>query len=232
MKFKIILLALTVCALVCVQARADFSQFGTFSEIDGHGPNGTYQTWEDFDFTDPTPADHAIPNIPADNDDNPYGTPTATIFAQLGVGDTPSELAGPVIAGGTVYAAPQMELRLWIPNVVNPDLVKIVQTTLRYHTNGGPGSGYVDAWLEPIGDSAGFLNPVAGVETTANDGWTRLIMEWQFYQICEAELITIQLYGNVLLDSIVVETHVPVPAAALLGLLGLAAAGRKFRKVR
>lgn len=232
MKFKIILLALAVSMFVCVQARADFSQFGTFSVIDGHGPNGTHQTWDDFDFTDPTSGDHAIPDIPADHDDNPYGTPTASIFAQLGPGDTPSELAGPIITGGTVYAAPQMEIQLWIPNVVNEGLTKIVQTTLVYHTSGGPGSGYADAWLVPIVDAGLPLDPVAGVETTANDGWTTLMLEWRFPQVYVAEQITIQIYGDVLLDSIVVETQcVPVPGAVLLGLLGLAAAGRKLRKM-
>lgn len=230
MRFKSTLLVLAVCFFVCAQARADFSQFGTFSEIDGHGPNGTHQTWDDFEFIDPDPADHEIRDIPADHfHDSP--APTASVFAELAPGDAITELFGPVIASGTVYAAPQMELQLYIPNVINEELTKVVQTTLRYRTSGGPGSGYVDGWLLPIQDTGVALAPAAGVETTVN-GWTTLVLEWQFPQIYQAELITIQLYDKVLLDRVVVETQcigVPVPGAVLLGLLGLAAAGRKLR---
>lgn len=230
MRSKLIFLTALISALVGVQARADFAQFGTFSVIDGHGPNGTHQTWDA--FADPgVPGTNQILDIDADHDDNPYGAPTASIFALTDpLSQNPDYVFGPTLGTGTVYASPRMEIVLSIPNVINPDLVKIVQATLVYQTQQNPDSGYESAFLVPEGDSA--LDPIAGVETTTN-GWTTLKLEWQFPQIYESEQITVLLHDSgVTLDRIVVETQcVPVPGAVLLGLLGLAAAGRKLRRV-
>jgi hypothetical protein len=242
MQSKTILLAVLVFALACVQARADFAQYGTFSVIDGQGPNGTYQTWDAFNgpdnlFTDPTPfVNDPLLDIPADV--ATLDSPTADVYAEHGVGDTGPIQGVYLYPIGQLYASPQMRIELDIPNLINPNLTKIVQATLTYQTQRLVGSGFVDAWLVPIANSANHFNqsiqydPVAGVESTANN-WTTLKLEWQYPQLYPAEEITILLHDSgVTLDRVTVETQcVPLPGAVLLGMLGLAAAGRKLRQM-
>lgn len=223
MKSKMILLTAVISALVCLPAQADF-----LYTIDGHGPNGTHQTWDD--WTGPVVETGA--NYLKIEADHFHGSPvpTASIFAEP---EGAIVASGPFLTpgdngAGTVYASPIMQIVLDIPNVVNEDLLKIVQATLVYQTQDTPESGFMSAFLVPEGESA--IDPLTTQEETV-DGWTTLQLEWTFPQLYASEQITILLHDSgVTLDRIVVQTQcIPLPGAVLLGLLGLAAAGRKLR---
>jgi len=129
-----------------------------------------------------------------------------------------------------------MRIELDVPNVA-ADLWKIVQVELEYHVQTGPDSGYDRSELTPYGPVTPSYSPVAWteelVETTAGGAWYDLTLEFQLPQLWDGELISIWVNDSgVYLDNIeVASVCVPVPAAVLLGMLGLGVAGMKLRKL-
>ena len=219
MKLRTILLAVLSSALICVQATADITiPWDT-------NPYGTYAEWTlteaPTDFTD---------IAPDGGWKNPWGEPSAGLFVE---GDLAS---GPTWnVGGTVFATPIMRIELEIDNAPGIDLTKVVQVELQYHVQTGPESGYMNSFLVPWGTTNEYT-PVRYTEDwvmdTAEGAWYDLTLEFSFPQLYDGESISIWLHDSgVTLDSIEVATVcVPVPAAVLIGMLGLGVAGLKLRK--
>jgi hypothetical protein len=230
MRCKQILLVLFASALISVPAAAEITIPWTHP-----GWYGTHQMWS-FD-TEPGDFTAIAPEV----DDNPNGAPVASVISTSTSTLWPDWFpAGPANPGdpghsGVIYVTPEMRLDLLIPNAP-ADLTKFVQVEILYHAQTAVGSGYEYSWLDP--DNGPPVGPVEVVEDfvqQTGEGWWRdLTLEFQFpqSQALTAELISVWLHDSgVYLDSVEVATIcVPVPAALLLGLLGLGGAGLKLRK--
>ncbi|OHB67570.1 MAG: hypothetical protein A2Y76_15910 [Planctomycetes bacterium RBG_13_60_9] len=223
MKRKTILLAALASAVICIQATADIT-------IDWQNNDyGTYAQWSLSSNTDP-------PYTGINPDSSPFrngnGTPSASLYADptlfyqdQAYGET-----------GIVYGSPVMRIDLDVPNVANEDLWKIVQVELRYHVQTDPDSGYQRSELRPDDSGQVFNDPVwteRQIRTTDYGAWYDLTLEYQLPQLWDGELISIWVNDSgVYLDNIqVASVCVPVPAAVLLGMLGLGVAGLKLRKL-
>jgi hypothetical protein len=228
---KTVLLASLVMALLCVAATADISI------QPGDGVNYTHQTW----YFGTAPINYN--NILADVDDNPFGQPVAQV-TESGSADTLVEwrAAGPGTGHtGVLYASPQMNIALTIPNTINEGLTKIVEVELEYFTRNTLNGGFAGARIMgvPGGAWIGPEQPGVPVKTlfvadaVYGDGWWYdLTLLFEIPQIYTSDLIEISLLDSgVWLDSVEVATVcVPVPGAVLLGFFGLSYAGMKLRR--
>ena len=225
MKEKLVVLTmLVVCAVLTSQAGANITITPDM------GKYWTDQTW---DFSTAPTAGWS--GIAADAGFiNANGTPTVSVAAQKI--NPPDLVTGPqwedAGVGGSVYASPQMELELWIPNIPDESLHKIVQVEIWYHICVvGPTHGYQYAWAtgtKPDGTVEGPFSPVVLSDTDSDgDHWFDLTLEFNMPQDYDWETITVVLNDSgVHVDSIRVATIcVPAPGAMLLGSLGVGLVG-------
>jgi len=227
MKQKLIVAMLAVCTILSMQARANIT---ITPEM---GKYWTDQTW---DFATPPP--QGWTDIEADAGFiNDNGVPLVTVTAQK---IRPTDIVmGPQWqdvgvggSGGSVYASPQMQLEMWIPNIPDDALHKIVQVEIWYHVAvSGPTHGYQYAWATGTSPDGSVSDPFAPLilSDADDDGdyWFDLTLEFHMPQQYVGETITVVLNDSgVHVDSIQVATIcVPAPGGLLLGSIGMALVG-------
>jgi hypothetical protein len=222
------LLAVAVSALVCAQASANINLDPWKTAYPNDWAYELQATWElgGAGLTNIAPDTYTLDRWPLPE----LRAPSASIYVE----DDPytpavDPLVGPLALGGTVYASPVMRIDLAIPDIVDPDLWKVVQVELVYQTQVTPVSGYMYSTLT----AGGVVYAPDDVVETTTAGWTDLTLTWELpNQLFDWEFVSVWLHDSgVTLDSIEVGTVcVPIPGAVLLGFLGLSAAGLKLRK--
>lgn len=209
-----------ICALVVMTVAAT-PALGDLTIGPDDGLYYTYQKWS-FDTDETDLGVSWGPLVPEDYD-NPYGDPEATVLITFG--DESSGWYGEVDERDGVMSAPDgvVVALLDIPNFADDELYKIVQIEASYQGT-----------LTSLVVGGGTL--VSQVVTSTEDGWTDVISTWHIYPQPEFETILLQwewseLEGGANLDFIEVATVcVPIPAAVILGVLGLAVVGWKLRR--
>jgi hypothetical protein len=210
---KLILLGLFLCAVMSAPAVANINL--------PPGQDNTYQEWT---FgTNPNSALRwtQATDIVADDDQNPYGTPTADVA-----------LTGPImpLAGwyatsasghtGMIHGA-TISMDLEIPNVIRPDWEKIIQVEILYYVKQYEEDvhGYIDA-ASYVAAGGKTYQSTSAVDEDLGGGWRDVTIEWRIPQLYDVELIHLYLVDSgAYVDRVEVGT-VCVPEPATLLLLG------------
>jgi hypothetical protein len=211
---KKLVLGLLMCALMSAPAVATT----TITPDDG-----LYRTYQEWTFgTNPGigtggSSPLTIPNIPADNGYTNGNEPKADVTLVMPYAYYDSYDAYP----GVIYGS-TATIDLRIPNIIDPDLTKIINVEIIYHVcNFEPGvhgyidtSSYVEAEMTPLHR----YDSISVNDTALADGWRDVTIEWRIPQIYLVEMVHLYLVDSgVAIDRIEVETIcVPEPTTLLL----------------
>jgi len=186
---------------------------------------GQYWTYQEWTFTT-QPASWM--GIVADTGYQSPGLPTADV-ALTGLGKGWYAASEDGLATGVIFGS-TATIDLQIPNTIEPDLVKIIQVEILYHTAYyDPGvNGYIDEDSYVIAGNDTYSSVwYKDVPAAIGGGWRDVTIEWRMPQIYNLETIHLYLVDSgVTIDKIEVATVcVPAPGAILLGGIGVCLVG-------
>ncbi len=226
---------ITLCTLVAVVVAAGPAK-ADISITPAMGKNFTYQRW-DFDTSETQFGNKDWGPIYAETYENPYfdplGAPPVATLTTWGVADDAGWYHDPDVMHGALITA-----TLEIPNESDPGFLKIVQIEAAYM------NASMDPFIRVSTTTAGSTATEVGtaaIDGPDASGWWEVTSTWNINPQPASEKIELAFFGGSIaegvygvdLDYIEVATvcvPVPVPAAILLGMLGLGAAGVKLRK--
>jgi len=183
--------------------------------------DGAYYTEQAWSFSTDPGGDPPWTGIVADGGYINPGTPTADIDAtdggQEGWYDNLYGAQG-VIFGNTV------DIDLFIPNIIDPDLTKIVQVEVVYHVCETSPGGYMSSFLVAGSDT---YDPISEIVTGSPGEWQEVTIEWRIPQIYDLETISLNFVDSgVGIDLVEAATVcIPAPGAILLGGIGVCLVG-------
>jgi hypothetical protein len=226
-KMKRLIFTLMVCALMAAPAMADIdipwetNQYGTYQAWTFDQAGTTTESGDDWiRYLDVAPETYS----------NLNGNPYATIYCEgtcpgtgmeLGwnAGDTGTNRQG-IYYGHNPATNSGVEIDLYIPNLANPDLAKIVQVEIIYSGEMTFNDIYVP------GSEVVICEPVINTRLL-EDGYKDTTITWTLYPQPDLEVIELDFTGSGgLVDQIEVATIcVPAPGAILLGSIGVGLVG-------
>jgi len=183
------------------------------------GENYTYQRW-DFDtiatiLATGSPPMAIFSDIVPETDQNPYGSPLATVVTYGSDAGWYDNLNGQDVMRASTYKL--MSVTLTIPNLENEKWLKIVQIESAYE-------GALVAPTISVMGATGIAEKISEVYDTDSEGWPEVTSTWHIIPQPESETIMLVLTGGangVNLNYVEVATVCIVPEPASICLLGL-----------